>query len=503
MKRPRVLVGAVIQESNTFSPAKSGMDDFRRHRLLFGDELLTSTTRNELSGFVRVASAAGVELAPTLSANAISSGVFAREAFAELKALLRSRLELAVGSSGPGCDAAYFALHGAMVAEGCDDVEGELIELIRGVIGDVPFVVSLDLHANVTARMAAGVDALVGFRTYPHVDFEETGERSAELLLRMLRSGRRTKTRLRKLPMIVPAENSQSDSGPFFDLWEEARSGEALGESLITSLFPVQPWLDIAEMGCAVVTVGEDEARAEREADRLAELFWRKRHEFQAELHPIDKMVTSALATTGGGGPIVVSDSADSPGAGSTGDSNVVLRELLRQGAQERLTCLLTIVDAPAVAKAIAAGVGSRLELDVGYSMCKEDGEPLRIVGTVRSIGNGDFRLLGGYAKGTIARMGRCVVFDIGRISLLITERATFSGDPSMYRSVGLEPASADLVLVKSANQFRADYTSIAKSIYILDTPGRSPANLHRLSFRKLTRPCFPFDDDFDWRNPG
>jgi len=494
MERKRVVVGAVIQESNTFSPAVSGMDDFRKHRLLFGENILQDTTESELNGFIAAAKRSGIEVLPTVSANAVSSGVFRREALEELKELLLRSLRV-----HSEYDGVYFALHGAMVAEGCDDVEGELIDCIRSVIGDVPFVISLDLHANVTKRMAAGVDGIVGFRTYPHTDFAATGDRAACLLFRMLETGIKPRVFLRKIPMIVPAENSQSAHGPFAELWAEAEHGEQRGDSLMTSFFPVQPWLDIDEMGCAVVTVGEDAVRAEREAERLADLFWNKRREFDVRLYSVSEVLAILKEQQDRSGPFVISDSSDSPGAGSTGDSNVVLEELLKHGADQRYECLLTVVDAPAVKRSIEAGVGQAVSLDVGYTLCP-DGAPLRVEGSVRYIGDGKFTLQGGYAKGTVANMGRCVVIGIGKLSLLITERPTFSGDPSMYRSVGLEPASADLVLVKSANQFRADYESIADRIFILDTPGRSPANIKKLHYYKLQRPCYPFDDDFDWR---
>ncbi|GIP33286.1 M81 family metallopeptidase [Paenibacillus sp. J2TS4] len=496
MNKPKVLIGAVIQESNTFGPARSTMDNFRRHRLLFGEDVLHAGTENELSGFMRAASTEGIEVIPTMAANAVSSGMFTAEALEQLKATLLRELQFHSGYNG-----VYFAMHGAMVAEGCDDVEGCLMEMIRSVIGDVPFVVSLDLHANVTDKMASVTDGIVGFRTYPHTDFVSTGMRSAALLFSMLRSGRKPVVRMRKIPMIVPAENSQSSHGPFAELWQAAEEGERLGNSWVTSLFPVQPWLDIEEMGCAVVTVHEDEEAAEREADRLADLFWQKRHEFHIRLYSVREVVKLASERQAGDGPFVISDSADSPGAGSTGDSNYVLRELLSCEAHLRHSILLTIVDAPAVARAIDAGEGQSVELEVGYSICP-DGEPLRVCGRVRHIGDGRFTLAGGYAKGTEANMGRCVVLELERLSLLITERPTFSGDPSMYRSVGLEPAAADIVLVKSANQFRADYEAISKRIFLLDTPGRSPADLRKLVFNNLRRPCYPFDDSFDWRNP-
>ncbi|WP_028550678.1 M81 family metallopeptidase [Paenibacillus sp. UNC451MF] len=502
-KAKKVLIGSLIQESNTFTPARSSMEDFYRHHWVIGEAIRDLRTENELWGFMREAVDEGIEAIPVLSANAVSSGMLTAQAFAELKTSLRELLQTAFRDAG-SCDGVYFALHGAMVAEDCDDTEGELIAVIRQCIGpDIPLVVSLDLHANVTRNMVRQVDGLVGFRTYPHTDFAETGRRAAKLLFATVRGEIGPIVIMRKLPLIVPAENSQTTSGPFAEMWAEAEAGEERGDSLVTSLFPVQPWLDIEEMGSTVVIVGDARRKeaAIEEAERLASLFWEMRKEFDIRLCSVQEVVEKLWQLQPGEGPMVVSDSADSPSAGSLGDSNAVLQGLLASGIYESYSCLITMVDTPAVMKAITSGVGQEVTLSLGGAVSSMDSNrrirPIEAKGIVRRIGDGRFFLKGGYAKNTEAFMGRCVVFDIGRISVLITERATFSGDPSMYRSMGLEPCEADLVMVKSANQFRVDYGKMTRHIYILDTPGYSTANIKALSFRKIARPFYPFDDDW------
>ena len=389
---------------------------------------------------------------------------------------------------------------------GCDDVEGELLAGIRAQVGSrIPLVVSLDLHANVTKRMVELADAIIGFRTFPHTDFAETGERAAELMFSMLEQGLRPHMALQKLPMIVPAENSQSSHGPFYELLTAAEHGVREGASLYTSLFPVQPWLDIEEMGSAVLVVGKDAVLAAAEAERVAAMFWEKRQDFAIQLHAVEEVLDdlARIRSSGDSQPIIASDSADSPSAGATGDSNVVLRELLRLGAHHRYRCYVMMVDAPAVAKATQAGEGEIVELEVGFTLnhAARYAEKLKLCGRVRRLGDGTFTLQGGYAKHTKAKMGRYAVVDVGSVSVLLTEKPTFSSDPGMYRSVGLEPTEADFVLVKSANQFRQDYEPISRHIYVLNTPGCSPADVKRLTYRKLEHPFYPFEDDFDWRN--
>lgn len=491
----RVIVGGILQESNTFSPSLSDMDSFRSHVFVQGEAVETMPIDNEIKGFYKAAAEHGIICNPTLFGQAISSGMFGKEAFEELKRLLAVQIRQA-----GECDGIYFAFHGAMVAEGCDDAEGELLSVIRDAAGyKMPLVISLDLHANVTRRMVRLVDGIVGYRTFPHVDFAHTGYRAGQLLAAVVRQELSPKLAFVKIPMIVPAENSQTTRGPFAELWKEAERGEQAGDSVVTSLFPVQPWLDIEELGFSIVVVGNDRQKALKEAERLADLAWNLRHDFDINLYSVDEVVQKALSETVEG-PIVISDSADSPGAGATGDSNAVLKRLLELGAEKRLSCIMTMVDAKAVARAIETGVGSCMELSLGYSIHVHGGQPLTVCGTVKRIGDGLFRFRDGFAKNTEGRMGRCVVYQIGGVSVLLSEKQTFTGDPAMYRSMGLEPLDYDLVMVKSANQFRAEYEKLSGHIYILDTPGSSPARLSSLPFTKINRPYYPFEDHFDWR---
>ncbi|MDI4647326.1 M81 family metallopeptidase [Cohnella hashimotonis] len=492
----RVIVGGLVQESNTFSTASVTVDDFRRYYMAADEELASGgTARNELSGFYLAAKERGVELLPTLYAGAVSSGRIGRTPFDELKRMLLSRIGRLRQADG-----VLLALHGAWCADDEDDAVGEVLEDVRAIVGPgIKIVVTLDSHANVTRRIAALADGIAGYRTFPHVDYMETGHRAACLLFDMIEDSRRPAVAFRKVPMIVPAENQQTYRGPMRELWLEAEAGEKAGASIATSLFAVQPWLDVKEMGCSVVVVGADRARAEAEADRLAAMMWERRAAFDVELHTVEAIV-GLLDGEDSGRPVVLSDSADSPGAGSPGDSNYVLRELLRLNVQHRRTALLSIVDAEAARKASAAGSGSRVKLAVGHSISTEAGLPLEIEAEVAAVGSGKFRFGGGFIKNLEADMGHCAVLAIGGLSLLVMENAVFTGDPAMYRSIGLEPAEADIVLVKSANQFRSEYEKLSSRIYILDTPGASTANIKSLNFVNIDRPMYPFDDHFDWR---
>jgi len=503
----RILIGGIIQESNTFSPKKSTFQDFRSFIYQRGDELLRSTMENEIAGFISTIRSRDTkaEIVPTLFSMAVSSGSLTDDGFSELQEHLDISLDEAL-AVGEQIDGVLFAFHGAMVAEGYDDATGELIAQLRRKIGEaIPLVITLDPHANVTHRMTEQVQGIAGYRTFPHMDFVETGERAAQLLLNILEhpEAPRPAMALRKIPLIVPAENGQFHSGPLGEVWFELEEGERQGRALVSSLFPVQPWLDVEAFASAVTVVAETKEQAEQEADRLAALMWEKRSEYEVPLYTVAEIVKLARENRDRNEPIVMSDSADSPGAGSAGDSNAVLEQLLELGADQDLTCLLSMVDAPAVDAAIAAGVGMEVTLSVGHTLDSTVRTPITVTGKVRTIGSGDFYLEKGHIKNALARMGRCVVLQIGLISVLLQEQAVVTGDPAMYRSVGLEPAEADLVLVKSAYQFRAQYEEMSSQIFILDTPGSSTPRLDSLPFVRIPRPIYPFERDTAYQLPS
>jgi len=490
----KILIGEICQESNTFCPVRTTMEEARRTRFLLGNEVIDRAS-DTIRGFLSVAGAAGAECFPTLSVNVQSLGVFVAPDYEELKGTLLRQVREAIRQAGK-IDGVLFALHGAMVAESCDDVEGDLTGLIRSEAGaETPIVITLDPHANVTRRMIRNVNALFTYKTYPHIDFFETGEAAAKTLCSILAGGKAPALAMRKLPMIVPAENSRSTSGPFADLLAEAEAGVRRGDAVATSLFPTQPWLDIEELGFSVVVHAAKSEQARKEADRLAALIWAKRHEFDVETHQVKEVVALALRERGAQGPIVASYSSDSPGAGSSGDGNFVLKQLLDLRVEDKLVCFLDIIDAPAVAQAIKAGVGNMVELSVGHSLDRTQGSPLVILGKVRRISDGVFFLHNLEQEVT---MGRSVIVEIGCLSLLLHEHSVPCIEPTMFRSMGIEPEDADVVVVRSAAQFRDAYELIARHIFILDAPGFSRPNLTSLTFKKIKRPFFPFDDDFD-----
>jgi microcystin degradation protein MlrC len=346
--------------------------------------------------------------------------------------------------------------------------------------------------------MVEHATAIAGYHTYPHVDLYETGCKAARLLLRILAGEVSPAMRFRKIPMIVPAENMQSTSGPFARLIEAAQRYERNGEAEAVSVFGVQPWLDVAEMGCSVVSVTNgNPAAADEQASCLAEAFWNARREFDVTLTTPRRAIREALRSEGG--PVVISESSDSTGSGSPGDSTGVLRPLLE--AEPREPAAIFLVDPAAVARAHTAGAGATLAMKIGGAFDRRNSRPVAVRARVRLLSDGRWTPIGrGYNTGIESCMGRAAVLEVGQVRILAAERSAMTVDPALFRSHGIEPAHMKIVVVKSPNGFRALYEPLASRIYLVDTPGVSTANLKSLPYRRVPRPIYPLDRGVRYR---
>jgi microcystin degradation protein MlrC len=301
---------------------------------------------------------------------------------------------------------------------------------------------------------------------------------------------------LRRLPMIVPAENGRTTEGPYADVMDRAIELMRRPDVLDISAFSVQPWLDVADVACTVVVNADSAPLADALADELADMFWERRERFEVTLAPTAATIDRALASDHG--PFVLADSADAPSSGAPGDSTAVLALLI--AAQPDQLCLHNIVDPIAVAAMFSAGKGAELTLMIGAGSGVPFYQPIEVNGRVRLLSDGNFVNKGLGFQGVVFRRGRTVVFDIGQIALVVMERAVIQWDPELYRSLGLEPTDARIVIVKSPAAFRAAYEPLAAEVAVLDAPGVCSPNLRALPFVRARRPIFPLDAITTWR---
>lgn len=485
--RMRVAIGEIKQESNSFSPLLTTLDSFADGYLLYGEEIAArlANTNSEVAGFL---SQDALEAVPTVAAWSLSGGPLTRDTFTFLLDELLHRVRKA-----GALDGILLALHGAMLAEGIDDADGAILSALRAQVGpDLPIVVTLDLHANLTQQMVDASNLLVPYRTYPHIDQFDTGARAARLLQEILHDGLRPITALEKVPMLVYSENQQTTHGPMAHLMGRADELAARPGMVAVSVLPVQPWLDVPDFGLSVLATADgDQTLARQTARALAAEAWRLRTAFDIDLVPVDEAIRLAVASPEG--PVVLADSADSTGSGSPGDSTAILAALL--AAPLAKPALLTVVDPETVASAHAAGLGARITVPIGGKLDHIFNRPVEVTATVqRLIIDGAFRMSGPAFTGLDIAMGHAAVLEAGQVKILVTERRVWTNDPSLYRAVGLEPQAAQIVVVKSPNLFRASYEPIASRIILVDGPGTSTSNYRRLPFTRIPRPMYPLD---------
>ena len=488
----RVAVGSLMQETNTFVPFSTTLETFAAHYVRRGREVIDGygAARVEVPAFLAVLAEADIEAVPLIAAHALSGGPVTRAAF---ETLLGEMIE-DLRAAGP-VDGVLLALHGAMAVEDNPDAEGEILDRIAAVLPTgTPIGVSLDLHGHITPRMLRPDTFLIGYREYPHIDMYETGERVAQLMVDVLHGRRRPVMALAKRPMIVSPVKARTGIEPLAGIREAGRQMERDGAVLAISLFPVQPWLDVPDLGFAALVCADGSVEAaQNAANRLADLAWAARHEFDPELTPLDEAIRIGLAEEG---TTVVGDAGDAPSGGAAADNVAVLSALLAAGADRsgRLS-YLTLNDAAAAAEAARAGPGTEITLSVGHRISTADGQPVAISGRVRTISDGAYVMHDRGAEGAETHQGLTVVVAIGDIRLVLRSHPAFEWDTGLYFAFGLDIRHAALVFVKSPAHFRTSYEPYAARLFIADTPGPTCPNMRRLKFSQATRPLFPLDE--------
>ena len=484
----RIATGCIGHETNTFSPVPTTMGHFEQGSYYTGPAVLDAFagTSTITGGFIDGADDLGVELVPLLWTFATPSGVVEQAAYDQLKARFMQLLQ----EAGP-LDGVCLDLHGAMVSEAHEDAEGDLLASMRRAVGPIPLISTLDLHANITARMAAQVEALVGFDTYPHVDCYERGLEAIKLMHAQVEGRIRPIQAYRQLPLLTAPPTQCTMHGPMLRVLEKLHDIESRPAVATTTVSMGFPFADIRDAGVSVlVTTDGDRDRAEAYADELAAFIWDMRRDFEGELVAIEEAIERARNAKGQ--PIVLAEGADNPGGGGPCDGTHILRALIEADFEGAVVAV--IADPESVEQAIAAGVGREVDLQVGGKTIALHGAPVAVRGYVKALADGRFVLRGPMGRGKSGSMGRTAVVVVGGIEIVLTEERVQPFDAEVLRCVGITPEQCKLIALKSAVHFRADYTPIAHEILEVDTPGVHSPNLFSYDYKKLRRPIFPLD---------
>ena len=473
---PRIAIAGIAIESSTFSPALTDEEAFHAQ---YGKEVLTrypflSTDSPLLKKAVWI---------PTLHGHALPGGAVTREAYESLVNKTLDSLKKHLPYDG-----LFFDIHGAMSVVGLDDPEGDFIIRIRKVIGTKTIIsTSMDLHGNVSWRLATNSDLITCYRMAPHEDAMQTKKRSVENLLERIESGKGKPPYKAYIPVpiLLPGEKTSTRIEPGKSLYAEVAPAAAQEGVVDAAIWIGYAWADEPRNHAVVMVTGDDSKKVRQTAEQLAHKFWEVRNDFDfvAPTGSLDEALKKAFASKVH--PFFISDSGDNPTAGGAGDVTWTLTEILKypEFKKENGPSLIyaSIPGPELVEKAIAAGVGNHVD---GYAGAKVDARfapPVHLSGTVESIEYGD--------KNAEVE----VVVKVGSVHVIVTQKRKPYHKEIDFTRLGLRPREADIVVVKIGYLEPELYAMRADWILAL-TPGGVDQNLERLPYKRIQRPMFPFN---------
>jgi microcystin degradation protein MlrC len=382
-----------------------------------------------------------------------------------------------------------------MQAEGVDDPEGDIVESIKQKVGNVPILLVLDLHGNITANMCAHCDGVFAFDTNPHVDSYERGLEAAQCLERLF-AGEVSPVNAYSHPaMMLPTINMRTAEGPMVELKELASQWECKPGVINVSVFGGFPFGDVPHAGLSIVTTTDgDLVLAQRCSDAVAARAWTIRDRFLKSIPKPEEALDQTVTLLGDRDqrPIILADVADNPGGGGSGDTTELLRELLQRNIPG--SAAAAIWDPETVKQALRVGVGGTAVFCVGGKAEPAYGAPLTVEGIVRTLSDGRFIARGPVGRGMEWDMGISAVIEVGQTKLVVCSIRIACDDADLFCNVGIDPAAARVLLIKSRGHFRASFEPLARVIIEVDAPGAANPNLERYAYKQVTRPLWPLD---------
>lgn len=476
------------QESNSFSPVHTVLEDYRRCSVMAGEELYSIRGKKlALAGMIQALEEEQAEIIPGFAMRAPAGGVVEHSVVELFLSRLREILE-----DAPPLDGCFFSFHGATQSTQSDDVCGDILREVRHLIGDGPVIsASFDLHANISRQITECADVICGYQTYPHMDFFETGYRAAKLGVRCVR-GEKLTMAWTWVPMIQPASGYTTEGGGLQEIFARCRQDVCGGRLEDFSLFQMQPWLDVPADGSAVVMIARDPEAARECAAGAARALWGLRKQMSPALYSLEQVAALAQRSRGKE-PVIVSDFSDSPNAGAAGDSFAVAAYFLEHTPALRIAAV--ICDPSLVEEAFQAGVGAVLHTRIGGCFDKVRVKSFPVTAYVASLHDGSFLLEGPAMRGVAGHLGRTATLKIGQADVVVCTAMAETGDPQLFRHFGVEPSLHDVVAVKACTSYRAAYSRMSQNLCPVDTRCAATADLLSLPFRKLPKSLFPFSD--------
>lgn len=494
MTKPlRLFLGGLVHETSSFSPLPTSVQSFREGVLIHrGDPqaLQKIVAQPTLTGVVAAAARQGDTLLPGLYAEAQPSGPLSRADHTTLRDELLADLRASLP-----VDAVLLVLHGAMLAQGCDDCEGDLLQRVRELVGPaVPVGALLDLHCNLSPAMLGSGAALVACKEYPHIDYAARGEELHAMLTAMARGDLALQAHMRRVPVLGIFGTTLPPMRGFVERMQQA---EASRPGIVSvSMLHGFPWADTPHTSAAVLVLAHDTpagaAAASSLLDELADAFLGMREQAAARRLPLAEALDLAEAEMRRNrpGPVVLADTADNAGGGAAGDSTFVLRALLQRGLRD--VALGMVWDPQTVAIATSAGVGARLPLRIGGKVGPMSGDPVDL--EVEVLACRDDARQRSLTPGGTDPLGPAVAVRAQGIDIVLNSIRQQVFSPECFTQLGIDPAAKRLVVVKSTQHFRSGFDAMAAAVVYADSPGSLQADIGSLPFKHLPRPVWPID---------
>lgn len=491
----RLLSAGIFHETNTFAATPTTLEDYIRDS--GGDrDFPASLIRKRFEGtatihggYLHAAKNLQIDLTPVFLAQATPSGTVQQACYEHLKENLSSRIRESLPADGILLD-----MHGAMVTEQLEDAEGDIAQAVRELVGpDVPIIMTLDLHANITQQMADHCTAIIGFDTYPHCDMFDRGVEAVELMHRTVAGQVRPVMAYLQLPLITMPPMQCTLREPMATLVDKLHQLEAKPGVLTATLSCGFPFADIKDAGTSILVVTDgDKELAKRLASEFGKEVFDRRDDFTPKLTTPEQAIEFARANPDKG-PVILADGSDNPGGGAPCDGTVILKALIDHQMTDAVVGVL--YDPETVAQAHQAGVGATIDAAIGGKTDDRHGETIHTKAYVRLLGDGRFTYQGPMGRGFRAELGRMAVLEVGGVEVVLAERRQQLRDMEMLRCVGIEPSRRRFIAVKSAVHFRAHFQEISQHIFDADTPGVHRPDFSMYEFRNLRRPIYPLDN--------
>ena len=487
----RFALAGISHETNTFHSIKTEYKNFEESGMILKEKEIEKLyeSPSTIGGFFKASRDYGFDLVPLMFATTGPLGTITSVTFEKLINEILDKMK----NHGP-FDGVLLDLHGAAVSEEFEDMDGEITRRVRNLIGpDIPFGINLDMHANVSKEMVKNTDITNIYQTTPHLDADETGYKCAELVYKTSTMEIVPTQHVETPPMTINIINHNTNMEPMKSILSESRKLYSDRDVLSVSVAEGYPYPDIKKMGMSFVVITNDnQEKAKNYSKKIAKFAWSKRFEMDSKAPSIEQGLKEAVSTIEK--PVVLMDSGDNIGAGSSADSTHILHKARELGISG---ILQTIYDPEAVEKCMNK-LGSIITLSVGGKSDKLHGDPIEITGKVTSYFEGEFEDHGRtHGGGKYFDAGDSVSIQTeDENTLILTSKRVGNTSIQLYYSLGIDPLGFPIIIAKGVQSPRPAFEPIASKIIALDTPGVTASGLHNFNFKNIRRPMFPFQKD-------